>query len=314
MNPQTLHPPRPPGIGSSGGKIPLFNPLTSSEKAAITSTFFLSSHSNTTTTANPNPQGPYFKYYERELKRLRLGVPSLSSSSSSRALSNLTIKTHGDILAICDILSSRCDEPRWKVRDEIKKKLLPSSSLASSPGPPGGGPPSSPSGSLPPDEDLPTDRSINLVLRLWLMLNVQHASANTQPNHHYYHYQLSTSLLSPQKNPPIEWEDEHSLTEFVRKQFPVSSTTVNTKLGGLRELEREQEHDRRRRLISPAFTVAAMVRLCGLNLEWTDSLESHLRLDRLSKTLWVFPFKDFLVAHLGRPSSFSAGSVGDQQP
>lgn len=213
-----------------------FGPLNDGEKAAILSTFFDAGLNG----CKPSFRGPYFKYYERELKRLRLGIPS------SRVVTGLAAKTQGDILAVCDILASRRHELRSTVRDEIKS-LFPGA------------------------DDLSVDRSVDLVIRLWLMLNCQDDQL---------------SLLSPQKS-SIQWEDGHKFTEFVNKQFPLSTTKLAV----------------RERRLSPAFTVSTMVRLCNLKLEWTDSLESHLRLDRLSKTLWVFPFKDFLVAHLSLSKS-----------
>lgn len=183
----------------------------------------------------PNLSGLYFKYYETELKRLRLEI------LSSRAVTGLEVKTQSDILTVCNILSLPRDESRPAVRDEIKT-LFPAA------------------------YDLAVDRSVDLVIRLWLMLNSQDSRL---------------SLLSPQKL-SIQWEDDQKLTEFVNKQFPASTIKL-----GVRE-----------RRLSPSFTVATMVRLCNLKLEWTDSLESHPRLDRLSKMLWVFPFKEVLVAHL----------------
>jgi len=41
-----------------------------------------------------------------------------------------------------------------------------------------------------------------------------------------------------------------------------------------------------------------MVRICGLKVEWTTSLEDHLRLDRRRKAIRVFSYKCCLQAIL----------------
>ena len=48
------------------------------------------------------------------------------------------------------------------------------------------------------------------------------------------------------------------------------------------------------RRLSPDFKLATMMRICGLQLLSTVSLEDHLRLDIEKKVLWVFPCRVFL--------------------
>jgi hypothetical protein len=184
----------------------------------------------------PDPHGAYFNYYDREVKRLRIGV-----SRSSWVVSSLAVKTHHDVLSISDLIASGRNDPKSAVIAKAKAMF---------------------SGA----DDLAIDRSLDLTIRLWLMLNTQDSQL---------------PLLNP-KRPSIQWDNDIPLTEFFNTQFPASVTKL-----GARESR-----------LSPSFTVARMVKLCNLQLEWTESLETHLRLDRRSKTLFIFPFKDFLIAHL----------------
>ncbi|GAB1317971.1 hypothetical protein MFIFM68171_08181 [Madurella fahalii] len=210
----------------------LLNPPNNDSRNQISLAFF----GDGETGYKPDLYGPYFNYYERELKRLRIGV-----SKSSWAINSLAVQTHADVLTFCNILASERNDLKSAVIAKIK-------------------------GLIPGVDDLAIDRSVDLTIRLWLMLNTQDDQL---------------SLLSPQRL-SIKWDNDLQLMEFVNRQFPTSTTKL-----GVRESR-----------LSPSFTVASMVKLCNLHLEWTDSLETHLRLDRRSKTLWIFPFKDFLVAHL----------------
>jgi hypothetical protein len=210
----------------------LLGNLTDQVRNEITQAFFGDGH----TGYKPDPHGSYFNYYSREVKRLRIGV-----SSSSWAVSSLAVKTHQDVLSICNLIAAGRNDPKSTIIAKAKAMF-------------------------PGADDLAIDRSVDLTIRLWLMMNAQ-------DDH--------ISLLSPQR-PSIRWDNSLSLANFVDKQFPLSVTKL-----GVRESR-----------LSPSFTVAKMVKLCGLQLEWTDSLEAHLRLDRRSKTLSIFPFKDFLIAHL----------------
>ncbi|KAH9208022.1 hypothetical protein DL95DRAFT_270646, partial [Leptodontidium sp. 2 PMI_412] len=50
--------------------------------------------------------------------------------------------------------------------------------------------------------------------------------------------------------------------------------------------------------LDPSFTVVNMIKICGLQVRWTESLEDHLRLDRRAKVLSIFSQKDFLSGHM----------------
>jgi hypothetical protein len=175
----------------------------------------------------------YFDYYHRELRRLRVGVVPV--------LSRLAAKTHHDLLVICRVLLAG----RSRARSEIRTDLL---------------------SHFQTTDRQAVDRSIDLTIRLWLMINIRDSGY---------------SLWTPSQQ-ALYWEECSSLAGFISSQFRSSSTEL-----GFRESR-----------LDPEFTVANMVRICGLNVTWTDSINDHLQLDRRKKLLSVFPFKDFLVGHL----------------
>jgi hypothetical protein len=117
-------------------------------------------------------------------------------------------------------------------------------------------------------EDTALNRSIDLTMRLWLSLNVREEAFRLQ---------------SPQ-TPALEWDDTSTLQDFLSSFFPVAQWHFQAREGRLH----------------PYFTVANMIQICRLKLEWTDSLEDHLRLDRRQKVLRVYPYKCCLIAHLAR--------------
>jgi hypothetical protein len=114
-----------------------------------------------------------------------------------------------------------------------------------------------------------TDRCIDIAVRLWLMLNTREWSfANDGKG---------------QMRECLDWTDSQRFQDFVHSLFPKSTEKLSLKESRLK----------------PGFTVAYMVNVCGLNVEWTYSLEDHLRLDRQrnARTLWVFAEEAFLQAH-----------------
>ncbi len=184
----------------------------------------------------------YFVYYEAELEILKFGLSPLLSPSS-----NIAATTHDDIVFIVRTLSNDKASTRPFFRNLIHQRW-------------------------PDANDLALNRSIDLSIRLWLMLNVREG------------------LLTPQ-TPTIQWDDRSTLRDFVVRQFPRAKWQPTA---------RESRLD-------PYFTAANMVRICGLKLDWTDSLEDHLRLDRRVKTLRVFRYKFCLSAHLDTSEISSAG-------
>lgn len=82
----------------------------------------------------------YFDLYNKELKRLRVGITPL--------FSGLHTKTHEDLMHIRDIVFKSRMEPRSVVRAHIRP-------------------------SLANEDDISLDRIVDLTVRLWLMINVR---------------------------------------------------------------------------------------------------------------------------------------------
>jgi hypothetical protein len=117
---------------------------------------------------------------------------------------------------------------------------------------------------LPPSSS--PDQAIFLAMRLLYMLNVQTAKLRS---------------LTP-KTRVLPWDEETTLHEFVNGHFPKTDLDMTLREGRLH----------------PYFTAVNMHRICNLKIQWTDSLEDHLRLDRRSCMLRVFPHKRCLLQML----------------
>jgi hypothetical protein len=180
----------------------------------------------------------YFSYYDSEIKMLQVG-----SSRLSRQSTNLAAKTHGDILFIARTLQQSEAKTRPAVRHSLQTRFQDTTDIA-------------------------LNRSIDLIIRLWLSINVREKTFRG---------------LSPQTQ-PLEWNDASTLRDFLWGLFPRANWDIKAREGRLH----------------PYFTVANMIKICGLRLDWTDSLEDHLRLDRRGKILRIFRYKCFLAAHLAR--------------
>ena len=102
---------------------------------------------------------------------------------------------------------------------------------------------------------------IELALRLWLTVNFRNPSESSLGGH----------------APCIIWNQHETLPQCLARRFVPQIPGVLT--------------DKR---LSPRFTAAAMVSICGLRIEWTSSLDDHLRLDREHKCLWLFRHFDVL--------------------
>ena len=111
------------------------------------------------------------------------------------------------------------------------------------------------------------ERSLNwgldLTVRLAFMLNVR-------------------AGVVVQGRPRVEWPDNRTLSEFLKTQFP----------------DPRWELDAREGRTDPKFTAAFMKDVCGMEIDWTNSLEDHLRIDRETLKLWIFSNKRYLQALL----------------
>jgi hypothetical protein len=183
----------------------------------------------------------YFEYYVEELH-----LHQFATSPQAQLAANLDVQTHEDVLPIVSILRGNLDTKKSDLRELLRKEFVGR-------------------------DDRRLDRSVDLAIRLWLMVNLQ------EPE-----YQ---SLRS--QTPCIQWEEGTTLRVFSEKLFPHSRWKITAKESRLH----------------PYFTAVNMVRICGLKVEWTTSLEDHLRLDRRRKALRVFPYKCCLQAMLSEESN-----------
>ena len=122
-------------------------------------------------------------------------------------------------------------------------------------------------------EFLALNRSVNLAIRLWLMVNTQELECEG-----FLHGTDS-----------VQRDDDRMVREFPQSPFPSAKWQVTAQSSSL-ELH---------------FTAACMRDVCGLRIEWTASLHDHLRLEKKAKSLRVFPFRCYLQALIDRHHSNS---------
>ena len=178
----------------------------------------------------------YFEYYSEELSLLYKGI-----SQKSWQATNLPIETHDDIFHIVNLLRDRDN------RDILRPGLRQNLSLR-----------------FCSSDNEGLNRSINLAIRLWLMINAQEPEFQS----------LRKGATS------IQWNDETKLSAFLQSLFPNSRWGITPQSNRL----------------GPQFTAVFMQRICDLKIEWTLSLYDHLRLDRQRKALKIFPYKGHLQA------------------
>lgn len=176
----------------------------------------------------------YFIYYSQELELLCKGI-----SEESWQTKGLAAKTYEDIFYVVNVLRNNGNSRRPEARQRLSLRFRSS-------------------------DDLGLNRSINLAIRLWLMINTQ------EPEFGGLRHEATS----------IQWDDSSTLLAFLQSLFPRSRWRITAQSSRL----------------GPHFTAAFMQRVCGLSIEWTTSLHDHLRLDRLRKALKVFPYKCHLQA------------------
>ncbi|KAL8715347.1 MAG: hypothetical protein Q9225_006386 [Loekoesia sp. 1 TL-2023] len=176
----------------------------------------------------------YFIYYSEELDLLRKGI-----SEESWQIKGLAAETYEDIFYLVNVLRKNGDSRRSELRQRLSLRF-------------------------PSADDQGLNRSIDLAIRLWLMINTQEPEFGG----------LRHEAIS------VQWDDESTLLAFLHSLFPRSRWQITAQSSRL----------------EPHFTAAFMRDVCGLSIEWTTSLHDHLRLDRLRKALKVFPYKCHLQA------------------
>ncbi|KAI9723897.1 MAG: hypothetical protein M1828_004016 [Chrysothrix sp. TS-e1954] len=114
-------------------------------------------------------------------------------------------------------------------------------------------------------------RSMDLAVRLWLTLHVR-----------------STDCLLGPKMPHISivsWDEDMTLAELIRTSLPLDETNPAVSTGV------------RASGMSPGFNIANLRRLCSVGVDWATSLQDHLRYDRTTNRVTVYPHAVVLASH-----------------
>jgi hypothetical protein len=202
--------------------------LSEDEKVSIIKCCWPGAHST-----NVDDYRSYFGFFHQELRN----IYGKGDSSPKFA-----VQTLEDIKTAVKVISENQAQPRSYIIKELR-------------------------GSFANQDDTSIIRSMELVVRLWLNLNVQ-----TWDN------------LVPSEMPRItrlHWADNISLVDMVGQSFGRS----------------KDEPDKQRSRISPDFTAWKLKYLCNVTIEWTDSLTDHLHFDHGSKILRIYPHKICLLGH-----------------
>jgi hypothetical protein len=213
-------------------KISPFGVLSPKVKQELISTGFAAPYD----AARPEVWDSYFAHYRRELSRMHSSISCIQTATIG-----LAAKSHEDIIYILKLLLEHQQMTKRDLKEKLSIRFSGSDAFA-------------------------IDRSVDLVVRLWLMVNVR-------------------DILEPVRTPhkvAICWDNDQSLLDMIDTQFQTPSLHLDSKTSRLH----------------PSFTVEKMEQVCGLKVGWTDSLEDHLRLDLTRKQIWIFPGKELLVKHL----------------
>ena len=176
----------------------------------------------------------YFCYYEEELELLRIGT-----SPSTWQAGHLAANDHEDVLAIVEAVKPGGSETRHQLEQKLSVQFNGAASDCRA-------------------------RSVDLALRLWLLVNV---------------CDVQYQSLRPQSS-CVQWNSDETLDACMTNLFPTSRLDVSPKESRL----------------DVHFTAVAMVDICGITIHWTSSLPDHLLLDRRNRVLSVFAHKNVLEA------------------
>ena len=132
--------------------------------------------------------------------------------------------------------------------------------------------------------DANINASIDLALRLWLTIGIKRHEATQMP---------SNAL----------WNDDQSLHDFVRYQFPGPVTAGGPSV-----------------VLGNELRAVNLERLSGISIIWTYSIEDHLLFDKDDRTLRVYMLKQVLQDHMLRqvlrpqlaPSQSTDVQIGSQ--
>jgi hypothetical protein len=121
--------------------------------------------------------------------------------------------------------------------------------------------------SFPNVEETAISRSAELALRLWLSINVQSSTTTVG------HVQADDTA--------VEWLPDQSLDGL--SQFQKSSPTL--------------PHNPKGGHIDRDLTATYLLNVCDIQLDWTNNLVDHLRLDRKRRVLTIYRHKVCLFIH-----------------
>jgi hypothetical protein len=119
-------------------------------------------------------------------------------------------------------------------------------------------------------------RSVELTVRIWLTANTHTADIFVGP--------ISAG------DAPIDWPGDRSLEQLLQSCFGHRVQLPPQKVAAT---------------IDPAFTATYLVSTCGVRLQWTDDILTHLNFDLKRLVLTVYRHKACLLAHLDHPQGCS---------
>ena len=234
--------------------------LTDAEQRIVIRSFWNANFIDEPQVFSTNYNG-YLDYYERQREILSRGI-----RTPQNLVTRLSVKTHHDVRKIAERLARSRNEPLRVVRTQVAALL-------------NGDPPEGPGGqnngaAVAQGQDNGAEEfaegiqlSIDLVLRLWLTMNVWSSKPRTTTG-----------------APLRTWsETEINLTDFLHAQFHRADPAERIRL------EESQ--------MTPHFTAERLVSLCKVNIKLTDCLANHLRYDTEHKTLYIYQFQCCIFDH-----------------
>jgi hypothetical protein len=195
----------------------------------------------------------YFGFFHQELRN----IPFKLELSPKFA-----VQTLEDIKTAVKVLSENRAQPRSYIIKELR-------------------------GYFANQDDSSIIRSMELVVRLWLNLNVQ-----------TWGYPVPSEMPRITR---LQWADNISLVDLAGQFFRRS----------------QNDPDKQRSRISPGFTAWKLKYLCDVTIEWTDSLTDHLHFDPKSKILRIYQHKICLLGHwystISTPTDPAEHKVNDEE-
>jgi hypothetical protein len=113
------------------------------------------------------------------------------------------------------------------------------------------------------------NHSINLTLRLWLLMNIQEPDFS--------------------RGEFASWDDDSTLRNLIERQFPGPRGELNLARGAKLGIDKE-----RSTVLESNFTAANLQRIAGIEIKWTDNLLEHLHFNKRKRQLCIFPLKLYL--------------------